>query len=130
MTDEFLADSHYAYRDFDVASPGPSIFLADPSDFDVYKRYQLTSNGISPRLYPGQSRHLVCADSDEHDEEGHITEDLSETVLAMAKKTTEQVARTEKGNRSTRGNPDRRTPIPSWWDGALPVGLSKKPSIS
>ncbi len=50
MTDEFLADSQYAYLDFDVASPGPYLHLADPSDFDVYKRYQLTSNGISPRL--------------------------------------------------------------------------------
>jgi len=86
MTDQFLADSHYAYRDFDVASPGPSSHLANPSDIDVYRRYQLTSNGISPRLYPGQSKHLVCVDSDEHDEEGHITEDLSETVPAMVEK--------------------------------------------
>jgi 2-oxoglutarate/2-oxoacid ferredoxin oxidoreductase subunit alpha len=86
MTDQFLADSHYAYRDFDVASPGPSFHLADPSEIDVYKRYQLTSNGISPRLYPGQSRHLVCVDSDEHDEEGNISEDLAETVQAMMQK--------------------------------------------
>lgn len=86
MTDQFLADSHYAYRDFDVASPGPSFHLSNPSEIDVYKRYQLTSNGISPRLYPGQSRHLVCVDSDEHDEEGHISEDLAETVPAMMQK--------------------------------------------
>ncbi|MGM0665020.1 MAG: 2-oxoacid:acceptor oxidoreductase subunit alpha [Thermodesulfobacteriota bacterium] len=86
MTDEFLADSHYAYRDFDVASPGPSFHLSNPSEIDVYKRYQLTSNGISPRLYPGQSKHLVCVDSDEHDEEGHISEDLAETVPAMVEK--------------------------------------------
>ncbi|MBW2601469.1 MAG: 2-oxoacid:acceptor oxidoreductase subunit alpha, partial [Deltaproteobacteria bacterium] len=49
-------------------------------------RYELTDNGISPRLYPGQSQHLVVADSDEHDEKGHITEDLSETAVAMAQK--------------------------------------------
>ncbi|MDD2592289.1 MAG: hypothetical protein PHN21_05730, partial [Erysipelotrichaceae bacterium] len=29
---------------------------------------------ISPRLYPGQTKHLVYADSDEHDEQGLITE--------------------------------------------------------
>jgi 2-oxoglutarate ferredoxin oxidoreductase subunit alpha len=41
-----------------------------------YKRYKLTSDGISPRGVPGFGRGLVCVDSDEHDEEGHITEDL------------------------------------------------------
>jgi 2-oxoglutarate ferredoxin oxidoreductase subunit alpha len=29
---------------------------------------------------------LVCVDSDEHDETGHITEDLAETAKAMAEK--------------------------------------------
>lgn len=86
MTDQFLADSRYSYRDFDVISPGPSFHLSNPSEMDDYKRYRFTPDGISPRLYPGQSEHLVCVDSDEHDEEGHISEDLAETVPAMARK--------------------------------------------
>lgn len=40
-----------------------------------YKRYILTSNGVSPRAIPG-GKALVKVDSDEHDEYGHITEDL------------------------------------------------------
>lgn len=60
--------------------------LADASRISDYKRYVLTKNGISPRLYPGQSEHLVAADSDEHDEYGHITEDLYETAQAMVEK--------------------------------------------
>ncbi|MBW2318060.1 MAG: 2-oxoacid:acceptor oxidoreductase subunit alpha, partial [Deltaproteobacteria bacterium] len=81
LTDQFLADSHFSTADFEFHE-----YLADPSEIENYKRYELTDNGISPRLYPGQSQHLVVADSDEHDEKGHITEDLSETAVAMAQK--------------------------------------------
>jgi 2-oxoglutarate ferredoxin oxidoreductase subunit alpha len=42
----------------------------------AYKRYDLTESGISPRGIPGFGEGLVSVDSDEHDEEGHITEDL------------------------------------------------------
>jgi 2-oxoglutarate ferredoxin oxidoreductase subunit alpha len=41
-----------------------------------YRRYALTENGISPRGIPGHGEGLVGVDSDEHDEESHITEDL------------------------------------------------------
>ena len=41
-----------------------------------YHRYALTADGISPRLLPGLSEHLVVCDSDEHTSDGHITEDL------------------------------------------------------
>jgi 2-oxoglutarate/2-oxoacid ferredoxin oxidoreductase subunit alpha len=40
-----------------------------------YKRYEFTSNGISPRGIPGFGKGLVVSDPHEHDEEGHITED-------------------------------------------------------
>jgi 2-oxoglutarate ferredoxin oxidoreductase subunit alpha len=36
----------------------------------------MTENGISPRGIPGSGKGLVCVDSDEHDHDGHITEDL------------------------------------------------------
>jgi 2-oxoglutarate ferredoxin oxidoreductase subunit alpha len=42
-----------------------------------YERYAITENGMSPRLLPGMSEHLVVSDSDEHTEAGHLTEDLS-----------------------------------------------------
>ena len=51
-----------------------------------YKRYALDSenNGISPRALPG-GKGLVICDSDEHDEEGHLTEDF-EISIAMHEK--------------------------------------------
>jgi 2-oxoglutarate ferredoxin oxidoreductase subunit alpha len=86
LTDQFLADSRYAIADLDLAKEEPLFHFADPDEFHEYKRYRLTEDGISPRLYPGQSEHLVGVDSDEHDEEGHITEDLAHTAPAMVEK--------------------------------------------
>jgi 2-oxoglutarate ferredoxin oxidoreductase subunit alpha len=86
LTDQFLSDSRFSVEDFDIDSIGPASYLADPAMIKAYKRYQLTEDGISPRLYPGQSKHLVGLDSDEHDEKGHITEDLAQTAVAMVNK--------------------------------------------
>jgi 2-oxoglutarate ferredoxin oxidoreductase subunit alpha len=86
LTDQFLMDSRFSVNEIDLAQRVPAFYLADPSKIEDYKRFQLTDSGISPRLYPGQSAHLVTADSDEHDADGHITEDLPGTALAMMEK--------------------------------------------
>ncbi len=86
LTDQFLADGRFCFSDMGEAAVRPVRHLADPETIQDYARYRITESGVSPRLYPGQSRHLVCADSDEHDEYGHITEDLAGTALPMMKK--------------------------------------------
>jgi 2-oxoglutarate ferredoxin oxidoreductase subunit alpha len=86
LTDQFLADSGFSFAEFDIDSIKPESFLADPKSIEDYRRYQLDDSGISPRLYPGQSKHLVGVDSDEHDERGHITEELLKVALPMAQK--------------------------------------------
>ncbi len=85
LTDQFLADASFSVADFPVAN-GPDSALADPSQIKDYQRYALNASGISARLYPGQSTHMVGADSDEHDEAGHITEDLAQMAPAMVEK--------------------------------------------
>ncbi len=77
LTDQFLADSYRAVDPIDVEALSP--VEAGYVSGDVpspYKRFAMTSDEISPRLLPGRTNHLVVADSDEHDEAGHITEDL------------------------------------------------------
>jgi 2-oxoglutarate ferredoxin oxidoreductase subunit alpha len=86
LTDQFLAESNFSIKNFDLGEIIPRVRTEDLSAIEDYKRYQLTGSGISSRLYPGMSEHLVCADSDEHDELGHITEDLVVTAPAMVKK--------------------------------------------
>lgn len=78
LTDQFLADSYRAVDPFEIESPWP----VNPSTHAVgqtnpYLRYALTETGISPRRIPGKTEHLVIADSDEHTEDGHLTEDLA-----------------------------------------------------
>jgi len=86
LTDQFFADSHFSVKDFETGKTVPHFQTTDASSIENYRRYMFTDNGISPRLIPGMSKHLVCADSDEHDEYGHITEDLAATAPNMVKK--------------------------------------------
>lgn len=77
LTDQFLADSYRAIDPLPLSGLSYVDPTRTPPDLSLpYRRYALTSSGLSPRLLPGLSEHLVVADSDEHDEEGHLTEDL------------------------------------------------------
>ncbi len=86
LTDQFLADSRFSIPDVTSIIEAAESHLSEAFGVAEYKRYELTEDGISPRLYPGQSEHLVAFDSDEHDQYGHITEDLYETAPAMGEK--------------------------------------------
>jgi len=74
LTDQHLLESHYNLPSLDpFRTPLKKHFVETGKE---YKRYQLTENGLSPRGIPGYGQGLVVLDSDEHDEEGHITEDF------------------------------------------------------
>lgn len=87
LTDQFLADSYRAVTPFDldevagvrVGSPVADVALP-------YRRYAITDTGCSHRLIPGMSEHLVICDSDEHTENGHLTEDLAVRVQMVDKR--------------------------------------------
>jgi len=73
LTDQYFVDSYYNMPNLDLSKVTiESHIIKTDSN---YKRYALTQNGISPRGIPSYGAGLVCLDSDEHDEEGHITED-------------------------------------------------------
>lgn len=91
LTDQYLADT---------------VVDADPGDFpalpvtrrivrggDVprdgggkYLRYADTENGISPMAVPGEPGITVVADSDEHTEDGHLTEDHAARIRMVEKR--------------------------------------------
>lgn len=52
----------------------------------AYRRYEPTDSGVSPLVLPGASEQLVYADSDEHTEEGHITESAEMRNLMVCKR--------------------------------------------
>ncbi len=87
LTDQFLADSSRAIAPFDPEQIAPVKAGADPASAKApYRRYAITENGISPRLLPGVSEHLVVADSDEHYEDGHITEEQPVRIAMVEKR--------------------------------------------
>ncbi len=87
LTDQFLADSARPVAPFDPAVIAPVVAGVEPSAVPTpYQRYRLTENGLSPRLLPGMSTHLVVADSDEHDEDGHISEDHGVRIAMVDKR--------------------------------------------
>ncbi|MFW9886810.1 MAG: 2-oxoacid:acceptor oxidoreductase subunit alpha [Candidatus Thorarchaeota archaeon] len=74
LTDQFFVDSSYNTPRPDLNWKIEKHIIETNSK---YKRYKFTENGVSPRGVPNHGTGLVVADSDEHDESGHITEDLN-----------------------------------------------------
>jgi 2-oxoglutarate ferredoxin oxidoreductase subunit alpha len=78
LGDQHFGDSYFTVDELDFRNitidRGQILTNADlPSPRD-YRRYAPSKSGISPRILPGQTRAVLYADSDEHTEEGHITE--------------------------------------------------------
>ena len=83
LTDQFLQDAEKNIAPLDDKYNPVDRHLCSNSN-PGYKRYALTADGISPRAIPGGDALVVC-DSDEHTEEGHLSEDFS-VRIAMQKK--------------------------------------------
>jgi len=79
MSDQHLADSYRTCHKFDlrkVKIERGIISDAELTKIKDYRRHRFTPSGISPRAFPSQKGRIVITDSDEHDEDGHLTEDL------------------------------------------------------
>jgi 2-oxoglutarate/2-oxoacid ferredoxin oxidoreductase subunit alpha len=83
LSDQYFADSIQIMEDPILSE----VSCRDYKSFGVeYLRYRLTPDGISPLTFPGIGDALVKVDSDEHDEEGKITEDLKHRVKMVDKR--------------------------------------------
>ncbi|MGA1875830.1 MAG: 2-oxoacid:acceptor oxidoreductase subunit alpha [bacterium] len=81
LTDQYLTDSYFSYdTSFDLENITINRYLLSEDELNHlegdYRRHAFTETGISPRAVPGQSSRLVMTDSDEHDQYGHIIEDM------------------------------------------------------
>jgi len=83
LTDQHYLESKYNVKDLDVSIVLDQHYIVQ-TDHD-YKRYALSESGVSPRGIPGFGQGKVRVDSDEHDEDGFITED-AQMRIAMTKK--------------------------------------------
>ncbi|EKD87322.1 MAG: hypothetical protein ACD_36C00143G0001, partial [uncultured bacterium] len=83
LTDKYLNESQWSLPQSalsgSVEIDRGKLFSSDSKNSNgEFKRYSLdVSDGISPRSFPGMKKGLYHADSYEHDEVGHVTEDTS-----------------------------------------------------
>lgn len=79
LGDQHLNDSYFTVDELDMnrtrIDRGKVVFDDSIPSVNDYRRYAWDDSGISPRILPGLSEAVVYADSDEHTEAGHITED-------------------------------------------------------
>ena len=87
LTDQFLSSSTRSVKRFSLEGLEPVVpCLSEVSYTEPYRRFELTDDGISGRLIPGITKNLVLADSDEHTEEGKITEDYQVRTRMVQKR--------------------------------------------
>lgn len=113
LTDEYFVDSYYNTSAPDVSKVQAEKHFVQTSK--NYKRYALTKNGISPRGVPGYGEGLVLVDSDEHDTEGHITEDLDLRVKMVDKRLRKgELLKTDSVPPKLTGSKDYKSLIVCW----------------
>jgi 2-oxoglutarate ferredoxin oxidoreductase subunit alpha len=89
LFDTYLSDSQWSYQGFDLARLRNTDYRLRGEAFQKlagYKRHALTQSGISPLAVPGDAKHLVVTDSDEHNEDGHLIEDADTRIKMVVKR--------------------------------------------
>ncbi|MGA2675695.1 MAG: 2-oxoacid:acceptor oxidoreductase subunit alpha [Methanobacterium sp.] len=89
LSDQYFAECYYNIPSLDLSDLKIENHIVKTDE--NYKRYQLTPDGVSPRGIPGFGVGVVVVDSDEHDEEGHITEDLDLRAKMVEKRFTKKM---------------------------------------
>lgn len=84
LSDQYFIDSVYNTKSFNIDDTQVTECIKETNK--DYKRYLFSKDGISPRGIPGYGEGLVVIDSDEHNEEGHITEDFDMRVKMVNKR--------------------------------------------
>jgi len=90
LFDQFMADALWTVERSSLESIDHSPESKVPGLGDLepygYRRYEMSGDGVSPMLLPGTPGQIVYADSDEHNEEGHITESAQMRVQMVDKR--------------------------------------------
>jgi len=89
LVDQYLQDSLFIIEKQLTAPEETERFIAGDDDMDnpsEYKRFAVTPSGVSPRALPCAGKALVVISSDEHREDGHISEAISDRIQMVDKR--------------------------------------------
>lgn len=99
LFDTYLSDTQWTYRGFDLTRLRRADYRLRGEAFaklPAYQRHGYTESGVTRLGVPGDARHLVVTDSDEHDAEGHLTEDAATRVRMTEKRLFRKLLRMQK----------------------------------
>jgi 2-oxoglutarate/2-oxoacid ferredoxin oxidoreductase subunit alpha len=89
LMDQYLADSLFITEKRLIAPENVERFIIQDDDIKdpaEYKRFAITTNGVSPRALPCAGKTLVVISSDEHREDGHISEAIDDRINMVDKR--------------------------------------------
>lgn len=89
LVDQYLADSLYIAAKPYKAPENVERFIVKDDDLEnpsAYKRFAVTPTGISPRALPCAGKALVVISSDEHRQDGHISEAIPDRISMVDKR--------------------------------------------
>jgi len=91
LTDQYLGDTVVDVDPEEIAVPPVRRRIVRGAEVPRtaegrYLRYALTESGVSPMALPGEPGITVVADSDEHGEDGHLTEDHDVRIRMVEKR--------------------------------------------
>ena len=89
LIDQYLGDTQWTSGEFDMNKLVYNDYRLRGEKLQQltnYKRHQFTDTGVNPLAIPGESRHLVVTDSDEHDEDGHLIEGAEGRIKMVQKR--------------------------------------------
>ncbi|UCC40016.1 MAG: 2-oxoacid:acceptor oxidoreductase subunit alpha [Candidatus Aminicenantes bacterium] len=90
LTEHVYGHNLYSIKEFDLKKNdierGKLLSQEELLKIKNFKRYEFTSDGISPRALPGMRNGLHMVESNEHDEEGYRDEDPDNRIRMMQKR--------------------------------------------
>lgn len=108
LTDKYLAESRFSGNETRNKVEVDRGKLAE--NFEDYKRYQFTADGISPRAFPGQTTFLT--NSYEHDEYGFASDEAENREKMMGKR--DRKLKDLKGGVEVYGKEGARATLAGW----------------
>ena len=92
LFDQFMADALWTVEKNELGVENrQERQVSEGAGAYTYRRYEMGESGVSPMMLPGTPQQLVYADSDEHDEAGHITESAAMRVRMVDKRNAKTV---------------------------------------
>lgn len=117
LVDQYLADSLYTLEKPFKAPKSIEKWIVSDGDMDSpkdYKRFAITESGVSPRAIPCAGQALVVVSSDEHTEDGHMTEQGRHRIAMVNKRNAKLPSMIAEMNPPTLMYPDAQTLLVGW----------------